>query len=125
MKDKYLKEGLYYLYQHTKKCNAKAPLIEKKTTKKAKKKAKKKVKKKVKKVREIAVVFLTGYEPVQEDPEETKRIEKFIEGHKRPLPFLPNVLPLSPLFYPLFVDPYSMILYPYWSILLHPPIMVA
>ena len=42
MKDKYLKEGLYYLYQHTKKCNAKAPLIEKKTTKKAKKKAKKK-----------------------------------------------------------------------------------
>ena len=72
MKDKYLKEGLYYLYQHTKKCNAKAPLIEKKTTKKAKKK--------VKKVREIAVVFLTGYEPVQEDPEETKRIEEFIEG---------------------------------------------
>ena len=80
MKDKYLKEGLYYLYQHTKKCNAKAPLIEKKTTKKAKKKTKKKVKKKVKKVREIAVVFLTGYEPVQEDPEETKRIEEFIEG---------------------------------------------
>ena len=72
MKDKYLKEGLYYLYQHTKKCNAKAPLIEKKT--------KKKVKKKVKKVQQVAVVFLTGYEPVQEDPEEAKRIEEFIEG---------------------------------------------
>lgn len=67
-----LMRGLYYLYQHTKKCNAKAPLI--------KKTAKKKAKKKAKKVREIAVVFLFGYEPVREDPEEIERKEEFIKG---------------------------------------------